>query len=491
MKNSGLIKVIRTFSKDEIKEFEKLVASPFFSTGRNLMPLFLIIKKYYPEFDSLNLSKECVFKKLYPGRKFNEAVIRKLTTELYHLSIEYIKQTSLRKNPVYVNYCSSMDLINRNLDSIGLKLINEVDIDIKENKIGANYYLSKSMIDTARSYYYYNKRSMHFLKEIMRLRIDTFNFIIKHFFFNIGLGYSDFALFKKRYVAENLDLKYLNIVDCIDIEKFHEIFTEDTEDKSELIMLLSLYALLTAKNPKEIEYFEKFRKLLFGNIGKLEKDLVTEYIELYRRLLQLKEKHFPVNKIMQIKFETHDYILKNNLFINMYLKVIPKNEFKDYFLTGYNLEKYEWAEEYLNKYSIYLSDHERDYTLNLCMSYLNFAKGKFDECITCLNFINTDHPSEKLAYYFLKAAAFYELKCFDESESVLNAYSKFLERDDIAQSKDKNHYVNFIYCLKHLIHFIFTKNNSHLFGIEELIKSEDNSITLKSWLSKKLNELEK
>ena len=491
MKNSGLIKVLKTFSKDEMKEFEKLVASPFFGTGRNLMPLFLFIKKYYPEFDNLNLKKECVFKKLYPGREFNEAVIRKLTSELYYLCIEFIKQTSMRKNPVYVNYCSSIDLANRNLDIIALKLINEMDIDIEKNKIGWNYYVSKSLFNTSKSYYYYNKRSMHFYKEIMRLRSDIFNFVINHFFFNLTFGYSDISLFKKRYEAENLDLKYTSIVDCIDLEKFHKVFREDTDDKSELIMLISLYSLLAIKNPSDIEYFEKFRKLLLENICKIETDLVIEYISLYKRLLLLKENQFPVNKTLQLKFEFNNFILQNNLYVDLYLKVFPKNEFKEFFLTGYKLENYEWSEEFLEKYSKYLNPAERDYTVNLCRSYLFFAKEEFEKCFECLNLINIDHPTEKLAHYYLRSASLFELKFYDESESLLNAFSKFLERDSIAHSKDNDYYVNFIYCLKHLIHFNFTKNKSHLSGVDELLKDESKTVILKNWLVKKLKEAEK
>ena len=490
MKNSGLLKVISTFSKDEMKDFEKLVASPFFSTGRNLTPLLNVLKKYHPDFENVNLKKEKVFEKLYPGKIYSETVIRKLTTELYHLSIEYIKQISMRKNPLHVNYCSSFELINRNLDSFALKQIDEITSDIDKNKIGTNYFLSKPLTNISKSYFYYNKRSMQYYKEIMAHRADTFNFIVKNFFFNLNMGYISISSNLKRYEAENLDLKYIKIIDCMDIEKFQYVFNPESKDKSEIIILMSIYSLLTIKDPCDQKYFEKFRDLFFRNICNMENDLVVEYKATLFNLLIFKEKQLPKIKLLKLKFETINYFLKNNLYIDLYLKVFPKNDFKDFFLCGYNLEEYEWAENFLKRYSKYLNSDERDYTVNLCLSFIYFANGKFKECVDCLNLINIDHPTEKLAHYYLRASAMYELEYYDESESVLNAYSKFIERDNLAHSKDKDQYINYICCLKHLIHFNFTKNKSHLFDLNELLKDETKTVTMKKWLINKLNEAE-
>ena len=72
MKNSRLIKILKTFSKEEFREFEKFTASPYFSTGRNLVPFLNILKKYYPAFDSDEFTNEKIFSGLFPGKKFNE-----------------------------------------------------------------------------------------------------------------------------------------------------------------------------------------------------------------------------------------------------------------------------------------------------------------------------------------------------------------------------------------------------------------------------------
>jgi len=50
LKDSKLIKLLKNFNSEEFKEFEKFVASPFFSRGRDLLPLFKALKPFYPGF---------------------------------------------------------------------------------------------------------------------------------------------------------------------------------------------------------------------------------------------------------------------------------------------------------------------------------------------------------------------------------------------------------------------------------------------------------
>jgi hypothetical protein len=39
MNNTKIVQVLRSFSAEEFREFEKFTASPYFSRGRDLIPL--------------------------------------------------------------------------------------------------------------------------------------------------------------------------------------------------------------------------------------------------------------------------------------------------------------------------------------------------------------------------------------------------------------------------------------------------------------------
>ena len=91
MKDLKLTSLLKTFSKQEIKDFEKYLQSPFLNTsGEYILKFFETVKKYYPGFDSDNFTKQNIFKEIYPKEKYNDARMRKLTSETMKLIQDYL-----------------------------------------------------------------------------------------------------------------------------------------------------------------------------------------------------------------------------------------------------------------------------------------------------------------------------------------------------------------------------------------------------------------
>ena len=85
MKDTKLIQTLKTFTSDEIKNFEKFAASSYFNKGRNYLPLLTELKKFQPSFDNERLTAEYLYKKIYRGRKFNKQVMWNLVSGLEKL----------------------------------------------------------------------------------------------------------------------------------------------------------------------------------------------------------------------------------------------------------------------------------------------------------------------------------------------------------------------------------------------------------------------
>jgi len=68
MNDTRLLKLIRTFSKEELKSFEKFLQSPFLKPARDTSKLYQYIIKFYPDYEASKLEKEKVFKKLFKVR---------------------------------------------------------------------------------------------------------------------------------------------------------------------------------------------------------------------------------------------------------------------------------------------------------------------------------------------------------------------------------------------------------------------------------------
>ncbi|MDQ3021861.1 MAG: hypothetical protein M3R36_15010 [Bacteroidota bacterium] len=96
MKDTKLIQTLKTFTKDENKNFVKFVASPYFNKGRNYIPLLNELQKFYLDFEDERLTSEYLYKKIYPGRKFNKQVMWNQVSQLEKLAIEFLRQTGLK-----------------------------------------------------------------------------------------------------------------------------------------------------------------------------------------------------------------------------------------------------------------------------------------------------------------------------------------------------------------------------------------------------------
>lgn len=100
MQKSNLIKILLKLNSSEFKSFGKFVNSPYFNTNKKLSEFYEELKKYYPAFDDLNLTKENIFRKLYGQDKVVMGTMYFLISEMEallekFLSIERIDPVAL------------------------------------------------------------------------------------------------------------------------------------------------------------------------------------------------------------------------------------------------------------------------------------------------------------------------------------------------------------------------------------------------------------
>ncbi len=72
------LKIIQTFSQEEVREFTDFLNSPFHNKKSGIAKLFNVIKGYYPDYRSEDLRKENIWNKLFGDKKFNYGVMKNL-----------------------------------------------------------------------------------------------------------------------------------------------------------------------------------------------------------------------------------------------------------------------------------------------------------------------------------------------------------------------------------------------------------------------------
>ena len=114
MHETRLIRILKTFSENEFKNFGKFIASPYFSTGRDVTPLYKVLKSHYPEFTGKGMEKEQVFSKLGKG-KYNEQLMRIMISDLYKLAVEYLRNMSAMEIQVQTKLMLTENALRRRL----------------------------------------------------------------------------------------------------------------------------------------------------------------------------------------------------------------------------------------------------------------------------------------------------------------------------------------------------------------------------------------
>jgi hypothetical protein len=95
MINAKFIKNLALLDIKQLDEFEKFLVSPYFLRRKNLPALFTILKKNYPNY---KVSKQVVYAEAFPGKKYNDVLMRKYLSELNNMLNDYLAVSGFQKD---------------------------------------------------------------------------------------------------------------------------------------------------------------------------------------------------------------------------------------------------------------------------------------------------------------------------------------------------------------------------------------------------------
>ena len=90
--------ILQLLQQEELKELARWLRSPWCNSQKKLADLFTVLQKYYPDFDSPKLSKEALFKKLYPQKTYDVKWMRNLLSALTIEVERFLQHQALERN---------------------------------------------------------------------------------------------------------------------------------------------------------------------------------------------------------------------------------------------------------------------------------------------------------------------------------------------------------------------------------------------------------
>ncbi len=241
MEELKIIKALKTFSKKEWKEFEKFAASPYFNNGRNYLPILKELKIFYPEFDSVKLTSEYLYSKLYPGKKHNKNVIKTTLSGLYKMVERFLIQENFKKRDE-----TKLALLIRGLSDKGLnsdvenKILKAEREDSIKSKSFRDYFKHDIVHEEIYDHYYLNDHRTKL--GILRERYNVF--ALKHLLLEL-IATEKESITQRNFLKHNFYESTIGrVLSGIDFKAIIDELEKD--DPGDTLVLLIYYNILSS-----------------------------------------------------------------------------------------------------------------------------------------------------------------------------------------------------------------------------------------------------
>ena len=486
MNDSKLIQILKTFSVNEIKDFEKFIASPYFSTGRNVEGLYSILKPYHPEFDSSQLDNKTVFKKLFPCDKYSEMKFKNVTTALTRLAEQFLVNESIKNDPVEFE----RRLTDSFLERVDLKLYYNASnaLEKKINKLPFDHHKGFSIEENiaANKYSYYLKMNRH--DKAIPLMSKAAEYNILTFF----VKYIKSINYMNRIPGTYYDEMKNDLVEAfrnnLDLDR---IINDLRKRKYPYLWLIELYYYT----------FKFFNDLDDTDAFHIARKSFNSNKEKYSRI----EKHFIlgnfyaycINKFSmgntdfaREEFEICKQLKDENALTSTDYVSLELMSFRNILYTAIKVKEYDWLEKFIKDCTSLLRSDGRDNMKNFALSKLEFERGKFENALEYASKIQYDMFTYKLDIKNLLLMIYYELGLLDQAESLIATYKHYIKHNKDFSRNYMRKFKNFITVYSSLFKARSIANTKDI-GLL-LKKSEDTKILpSRSWFITKIKELQK
>lgn len=486
MTETKLIEILKTFSKDEWKLFEKFAASPFFNNGRSYLPLLKQLQKYYPEFESKKLTYENIYKKIYPGRQFNKQVMWNLVSELEKLSREFILQLAFRENKLERFIMTFDELLKRNLDKQNLKEINMFEKNLESEKMGPGYFYALRIMEDNKSEYWHT---------VMGRQDRSYESIVnvtEYFFLNFLCESSsqvwDLHILKKMYNPGERTAASYDFFKTIDFKKIAE-YAEDKGYKYAPVLRFYYNKIMCALDEGDEIYFTEMKEFFEANSSlfdfKEQNNTIVTLANYCANKMRLGNEYY-----FRVLFDINKMRLEKGIGTQGNRK-INKALYHQVVRNALALNEIEWAEKFIKEYTPKLVQEVQKTMKALALGYLYFVKEDYRKALSHINNVEFIDVRDKLHVRILSAKSYYQL---DETELLMHYIDSsrhFISSTEAIDEETREAYLGFF---KHIEKLTLCKARSDNTALEKLKINAENDKSLrlrhKNWFLEKIHEIQ-
>jgi hypothetical protein len=486
-----ITEILKTFSVKELKEFEKFISSPFFSRGRNVVPIYKAVKKFYPAFNDKKYNKENIYRLAYKNKKFSSPVFRRLISDLTLLAEEYLRYLWFNSEGIEREIALACGYSRKKKFKLMAPSLKKLSQRLYTMQIDQDYFEYLYQLQCMYVHYYQCTSDNYRLH--LRNCIDKGEFLVLNVLSRLAQILHDNFVLKHAYNCDYEENILNAFKDNFSIEGFINMVSRKEGRYNKIInfysSLIKLYIDAEKKINNKVQEIEDDFMMSFGSLKEIynelyysERNLAGVILTTYCTLkinegLDVFVKHI---------FELYKFTLQENILL--YNGFIPYQIYLDYISKAIFLNKTEDAENFINEYTEKLNPEVKDLAYGQSMAMLMLNKKNFTGSLEILKKIKPFDLKNKCEIRILQAVNFYELGYYDTLEHFIETTLKMLEKNENITIYKRKIYVPFFSYLKKLIKLRY-KNTDKIEA--ELLINNINSekyFSYKKWLVEKFKE---
>ncbi len=487
-----IIEILKTFSKQEIRNFDLFLQSPYFNESVKIKNLYNILIKYHPNFDSKNLSEENLYRELNPRLTFNKSTFKSLFFEMSSLAEKFLIIEDTMGNRIACDEGLRNQFMLRKLPKYLKQNIENAEKYLMETTDYADYFLHLSFLSTAKSNHLttfvpksnknFNSQNISFLTEsIKTLSIYFLKQLRVHFDELVSRNYGFNISWENNFVGKLF--KFINY------EKLMEFIISNSGNSSYSAMLelnLSFYRLF-ADFSNENNYIRSKNMLLKNASLLYPGEIHTEFIRLVTYCkMKLTENNTSINFENEL-FSIYKYILLKEYYKSAFNVYLPIELFRITLKQGLQLKKYKWTLNFIKEHYKKLNPEWMMNMYYYSMAEYYFHRKKYDQALRNFQKVQLTHFMLKVDIKSLMLMTYYELGLFENALSLIDTYKHFLKNNDLLSDSLIKKLKAFIMTVQKMI----TYRLSHKPMTKYLIKKNlVNEISNRDWVIEKCDELD-
>jgi hypothetical protein len=482
----NFIKLIKSFSKHEILEFEKFICSPYFNTQSALSKIYNQLIVFYPDFNSVDLTKANIYKAVFPEKEFNDILFRKYISNLMKLAEDFLVCKDLTLNEERRMTCLLDQYDKRQLTSFFEKQLKKTESNISENaKINVETFYYKHFREELKTNYFTRINKLHMIKNCI---IKSHIYILLHMLLT-GTVYTNIMLIvQKSFRDSDGDNDYF--------EKFNNVFDiikyleniNDLEEIDKIFISLCKIDIELFKDPSSIDKLRKMKEIIFKMADMLSNNLLYTFfshLNIYY-LINIKGNLEVLNRDL---FDNYNFMIERGLYISDEREFINFSEYRTILLNSLRLKELEWAEKFIEQFKDYHDPVLKENMHIYSRALLCFEKKDFESSLNLISKLKVQDMIIKMDADITLLLIYYEKDYIDNALSLIDSFRHYMLENKIL-SKDV--IINHIDFLRFYRFLLMNKNNFNNSPEFERIRSEiqnHDNLRRKIWLVEKMEEL--